>query len=180
MGLSQTPQAIVPASLGTGPLGLIAEGTLSGASVSFTGLSSYSELILVLSAVTFLSNSTPGIRLNSNTGNNYSFAQSYMYNASSGTGGSSFSDGTNFIASTLDVAAESNSANTYQWKFTNCKSTGFTDFVGTNNFFGVSSAYSHVDIRGVYKVNEAISSLSLQVRSGYNFTGGTYRLWGAA
>lgn len=157
----------------------IANGSLSGSIINITGLSDYNELILILYDVGHLSNSTPAIRINGDNGANYAVAQSYMNNGSGGQGSSNFSEDHTWISSTIQVAAENNTTNTYQWKFTNCKGLGFTDFVCTANFFSAASSYAQVDMRGVYKVNTGVASLSAQIRSGYAFNNGSYILWGA-
>jgi hypothetical protein len=75
MGLSQTPQALVPAAFTSGGMTLIAETVANAsASVSFTSISgSFKQLLLVWQGIYHAEvHYNFGIRLNNDSGNNYS------------------------------------------------------------------------------------------------------------
>jgi hypothetical protein len=163
-----------PAS-GAGNLAEIATGTLSGASVVISSLSTYTELLLICYGQTNATgNGQFGVRINSNSGaTNYrntgfkceNNAQQMQNNENS------------FCQGSWDGLDRTNSSNAFAFKFTNTKTTGFTDFdvVGS----GITSGYNISLInKGIYKVSEAVSSLQI-LNNGGNFSAGTYVLWGA-
>lgn len=165
-------------SAGAGDLAQIATGSLTGTSISLTGLSSYSELILVLYSVGYTTgNSQILFRVNGNTTSNYARIGWVAYN-SSNSSQFSLTDSTFRFNGNANSIYDNNS-NTYTAKFTNCKTTGFTD-MESNSAYDSSAGERGVEYyRGVYKVSEAVSSLSVFISNGYTFNNGNYILWGA-
>jgi hypothetical protein len=160
---------------GAGDLIQIATGNLSGTSVTLSGLSSYSELLLLMTGITTTtSGTTYGVRVNNNSGTNYRLLGAVGVNGieqlfSNPTGDSFYHE----------RDTNNGTGNSIVIKFTNTKSTGFTDadyygFVNGNNGQPYNTVY-----RGVYGVSEAVSSLVIMNYSGYSFNAGTYRLFGA-
>jgi len=73
MGLSQTPQALVPAAFSAGGMTLISEQVASGlSSLSFTSLGSYKQLLLVWSGINHSDSATRfNLRFNNDASNIY-------------------------------------------------------------------------------------------------------------
>jgi len=168
------PEWATPAG-GAGNLVEIATGSLSGASVTISSLSTYSELLLICYGQT--NNTADGqfaVRVNSNSGsNNYRNTGFKCENNTQQMQNGEFT----YCAGTWDTLDRTNSSNAFAFKFTNTKTAGFTDFdvVGS----GIRSAYNISLInKGIYKISEAVSSLQI-LNTGGNFSAGTYVLWGA-
>jgi len=137
-------------------------------------LSTYSELLLICYGQ---NNSTAdgqfAVRVNSNSGSNYRNTGWKIENNQSQT--QNFD--TTFFHGSWDTLDRTNSDNAFAYKFTNTKTTGFTDV----DIFGSgkrSTYYINLVNRGIYKVSEAVSSLQI-LNTGGNFSAGTYVLWGA-
>jgi hypothetical protein len=177
MGISQTPQAIVPASLasGAGNMVLITSGSLSGASVTLSSLSAYTELYLQIQDTNNnTANGYPYLRINSNSGSNYD-SIGYRWNSST-MGRYQGTDTAFYLAS--DSVTRTDGTNQFTIFLSNCKNPGFTRI-------GTISAYPRggggtgiVNFRGVYSVAEAVSSITF-ANDGGTWSAGTYRLWGA-
>jgi phospholipase/lecithinase/hemolysin len=172
------PTWAAPAGGGAGNIVQIATGTCSGSSVSLTGLSSYTELYLMISGVT---NATTGGRfyftINSNTGSNY--FQTIMTMPSSGTYNEySFSDTQGWLAGT-NAVNNTDTQNCVYVSFQNCKNAGFTNYEVQSAYIDSPSGRYQRELTGaIYKVSEAVSSIQFY-RTGGNFTAGTYTLFGA-
>jgi hypothetical protein len=147
----------------------IATGTLSGASVTISSLSSYNELILAIYSTTNnTANGITKVRVNNNSTGNYQtfgFYTDQNYNAT-------VNDGVYINPNTIDRAVNANAAII---KFTNCKTAGFTDFdLSSRVYTGTNQVASFA---GVYTVAETVSSLVI-LNTGGNWAGGTYTVWG--
>lgn len=176
MGISQTPQALVPASLssGAGNMVQIATGTLSGASVTISSLSNYTELFLALQGTTNdTANGTPYVRINGNSGTNYNY-YGWRYT----TVFARIASSTEAFYLTSDGVDRTSSSNAFTIYLSNCKNAGFTRGEITAGFArgggGIGSNY----FNGVYVVSETVSSIVF-ANDGGNWSGGTYTLWGA-
>jgi hypothetical protein len=156
---------------------LIASGSLSGASLTLSSLSTYDEITVLFNLVGFSTNGQFRCRINNNSTSNYhgrGFAQV----------GSS-SDQNNYLATagilSFDSCASSGFAagqNNFAFTFTNCKNAGFTNFQYTGAFINGSNTRTIELISGgVYAVAEAVSSLVF-VNTGGNFSAGSYRIYG--
>jgi hypothetical protein len=179
LGIGSTGQVLtvsggVPSwAAAAGNMAQIATGTLSGASVTISGLSSYSELLLVMYDYTnSTANGYPLVRINNNNTSNYKTYQIY-YDATSWQ--PYYSNLDNIYLSTDPIDRTVN-AQISALKLTNCKTAGFTDWDLINrSYTGTNRAFLQ---KGVFTVSEAVSSLVL-LNGGGNWSAGTYILWGA-
>jgi hypothetical protein len=169
-----------PASGGAGNMAQVASGTLSGTSVSLTGLSSYTELVLQVNSINTggTNNNKYLFGLNGNTG-----ATNYKQ------GGSVFLVGTTytwyydamsaFFGNYQATAGRINSNNIFLIKFTNCKNPGFTDMDMISFYTTGGSVQAYEYSKGVYTVSEAVSSIEIKNDVAQSFSQGSYVLWGA-
>jgi hypothetical protein len=173
------PTWAAPAGGGAGNIVEIATGSLSGASVSLTGLSSYTDLYLMINAPT---NATASgrmyFRINSNSGSNYVQtnntipASGSYYNYGIYTSNEGWLAGTNSIERTDAQGA-------MYVSFHNCKNAGFTNYDSHTGYLTSPGGIFSAEIAsGIYKVSESVSSIQFY-NAGGNFNGGTYALWGA-
>jgi hypothetical protein len=161
---------------GAGNMVEIATGTLSGASVVVSGLSTYTDILVRIQSTT--NNTAAGIaflRLNATSSNHDTFGHRYN--------GSSFS---RFVASNFTDFYLSNeeyirtdTTNVFTAKLTNCKNPGFTD-VDIKSSFNANAAGSQgfYDAKGIFTSSAAVSSITIR-NSGGTWSAGTYTVWGA-
>lgn len=165
-----------------GALAQIATGTLSGASVTISSLSSYDKLLLVMYGITFgtganevlvlINNDATGIYRHEGSdarANGATFISLNRINADwsavqvFGSAVAENASGTNAVALTL----------------TNCSSaSGYTQFA-VNSHTNLATGAAGVNFSGIYKANGAVSSLVIKTQNNYSFTAGTYYLYGA-
>ena len=171
------PAWATPAAGGAGNMVQIATGTLSGASVQITGLSSYTDILFLITGAT--NNTANGefiVRINSTSTDHSTFGS--FWNGSSFTNGTNFSGDTNFYLAHTVNPSRTSALNVYTFKLTNCKNAGFTDI-------DIVSSYRNADIvpgaffaKGVYTKSEAVSTVDLK-NNGGTWSAGTYTVWGA-
>ena len=183
LGIGSTGQVLtvnggVPAwvtpSGGAGNIVLIASGTLSGTSVTLSSLSNYSELLLIMYGISnATANTTYGVRINNNSTGNYKitgtcnvYGMPSYFNDQAGT---SFYHNRDTNRSTT---------NTFSHKFTNTKSTGYTDVDFHGFVIGDNGQEQDTVYKGVYTVSETVSSLVIMNYGGYSFNAGSYALYG--
>ena len=160
---------------GAGNMAQIATGTLSGASVVVSGLSSYTDLLIFVYGFT---NST-GIgnfymRLNATATNH----DTRGWTVASQPTPYGYVNASDFFITDQDVV-RTDSQNVSIIKLTNCKNAGFTDIdFSTVWQIGYTTTYNGSVAKGIYTKNEAVSSITLR-NSGGNWAGGTYTVWGA-
>ena len=161
------------APTGNKTLAQIATGTLSGASVTVSSLSTYDELIVAIYSTTnSTTNGITKVRINNNTGGNYSTFGHYWDGSSPQNYAATANDG---IFTSVANGDRTVNANSTIIKLSNCQKAGFTDFQMFSRIYtgsNVSATFS-----GVYVVSEAVSSLVL-LNTGGNWAGGTYTIWG--
>jgi hypothetical protein len=169
------------AAVSDGNLAQITTGSLSGSSVTLSSLSTYKELLLFIYGYTWgTTTSSLIVRVNNNSGANYS---QFGWYDNAGVNGSPVK--ATGLTSFSNTYPESNQLNTntdgvMAIKFTNCKSTGFTDMDQKSIFFrNTDSKYYSQTYKGVYSQSEAVSSLVITTSGGYTFSAGTYILFGA-
>ena len=156
----------------------ITSGTLSGASVTVSSLSSYDQIFIQLRNVDMSSVTGMGIRINNNSG-----AGNYIWNGFSvtpqqNTGNTQPVDDSKFMPfyqGNLPASAQDNCSG---FTLTNCKSAGFTNASWESGYKNSNSYFMAEGAQGIYKVAEAVSSLVFVANSG-TFDGGTYTIWGA-
>jgi hypothetical protein len=156
----------------------IATGSISsGSSLSITGLSSYDWIEFIGGQLSTTAQTNFSLRVNSNTGNNYSRTSMQQ---SAGTSDSQYSS----ITGTFDNAYQmttmgdkgANSDGVLRVRFTNCKAVGFTTIEASFFYGGPSNTPKRIDWSlGAYCVAEAVSSFQLITSAG-TFNGGSYRV----
>jgi hypothetical protein len=155
----------------------IATGTLSGASVTISSLSTYDQLFIQLRNVDMSSVTGMGIRVNNNSGaSNYSWNGFSVTPANSG-GNTQAVDDTKFMPFYQGNLPSSAQDNCSGFSLTNCKAAGFTNASWTSGYKNSNSVFIAEAAQGIYKVAEAVSSLVFVANSG-TFDGGTYTIWG--
>jgi hypothetical protein len=177
MGISQIPQAIVPASFATGAgnMAQIATGALSGASLQITGLTSYTDiLVLFYEATNNTANGNFRVRLNSTATDHNTFGPKWNGTAFSLNNSLATTD---FIIST-DSITRTDNANLSVFKLTNCKNAGFTDIDTYSNYVRGGGGNGVTFGKGIYTKSEAVSTIDIK-NTGGTWSGGTYTVWGA-
>jgi hypothetical protein len=167
------PSWAAPAG-GTKTISLIASGSLSGASLTLSSLSTYDYLQLRINAVTRNANSQEYVRINNNSGGS-NYPGTAFYQTGSTTGGWTYA-ATGVYFNFQGVIPTSSPANSMTIVFENCKEAGFTTWRSTSRYKNSSAADVIEQKEGVYIVAEAVSSLVL-LGDG-SFTAGNYELWG--
>lgn len=156
----------------------IASGTVtSGSSLSFTGLSSYDFIEFLIGGYENTTNANSSIRINSNSGNNYS-RHSMQQSASTSDAQYSSITGTfdtAYLLTTMGTKGSSTDG-VLRVRLTNCKSAGFTTIQAFHFYGGPSNTPKRIDwSMGSYNVAEAVSSFQFNLDAG-SFTGGNYRV----
>jgi hypothetical protein len=156
----------------------IATGTLSGASVTISSLSSYDQLFVILDNVDISVSAGMKIRINNVSTSTYTF---YGFTAKNSSGTVSieaerFTDNGfyPYYRSNLPATSPDNDA---AFTFANCKAAGFTTMEMVAAYKASTGYYEAMTGQGVYKTAEAVSSLVFVPTSG-TFDGGSYTVWG--
>ena len=150
----------------------VATGSLSGAAVTVTGLSSYSEMYLTITA-TSAQNWGITLQLNGNTGSNYRRME--FYNGSGG--GAINSTVTTSMSLSGNWYASGNNTINASCQLSNTKTTGYTSLISQAAYTSLAGGgLAIAESFTVYEVSEAVSSLTINCDNG-TFTGGTYRIW---
>ena len=154
-------------------LNQVATGTLSGTSVSITGLSSYDNILIVINGSTWgTGNSRLAFTINSDTNSYYNWSGWSVGNGTSGRVSSLASPQASFRGQQYDQD-NTGSTNNTALKFTSCKAVGYTDidydyiYPSGGNPYGTSG-------KGWYAAAAAVSSIQITNQAGYTFNGGTY------
>jgi hypothetical protein len=175
LAVSSGIPAWTTASSGAGNMAQIATGsTTSGSSFTVSGLSSYTEILIMLYSVRISTGRTLTMRLNSNSGSNYSFTGNYI-NLTSPAASNFVTVGDTSWAITYTNMDTAQAQTSWAIKLTNCKNTGFTDMDLTSNLSGVIIFNG----KGIYTVSEAVSSFTIAVGSPATWDNGSYVVWGA-
>ena len=171
---SNYPNASV-AIPGPGNLAQIASGSLSGASVTLSSLSSYTTLQLFLNTPKVTSAFYMNLKINASTASNY-------YTVGFGAHGNALVSGYGIGAPTTSIQCQNlynNSAQYLMYQFNNCKNPGFTSYLYNGfTYDDTNSYYAGETSNGVYTAAEAVSSLVIYSSTG-SWTSGTYILWEA-
>jgi hypothetical protein len=155
----------------------ITSGTLSGASVTVSSLSTYDQLFIQLRNVDMSSVTGMGIRINNNSGaSNYTW-NGFSVTPANSTGNTQPVDTTLFMPFYQGNLASSAPDNSSGFTLTNCKSAGFTNASWASGYKNSNSVFIAEAAEGIYKVAEAVSSLVFVANAG-TFDGGTYTIWG--
>jgi hypothetical protein len=160
-----------------GTLTQIANGTLSGANLTISGLTQDTIILQVNNPTWSSTNANVYARFNGDTGNNYvnsivdQVGGTTDYDFSTSTAGAgvfygnrqAFGNGTGFL--------------NYFLVLTNCKKTGKTLARSKVIYLTAASAKASSINDGVYLPDAQITSITWT--SGFTLTGGTYTVWGA-
>jgi hypothetical protein len=153
----------------------IASGTLSGASVTLSSLSSYNYLQLYLANVSHTATSVDYIKVNASTTANLFNGGGF---AQTGSTTSVYAQSDTYLYYTYEAAQSiSTPSSGFTITLTNCKNAGFTSYRVTSGYKNSSGTKTLEQHEGMFTSAAAISSLELI--GGSNFNGGTYTLWGA-
>lgn len=160
---------------GAGNMAQIATGTLSGASVSITSLSGYSELFLfVYNCTNNTTSGIPNFTINSDSGAYYSSLGASQDGTNQPTKEQQLNQ---TYAQMAPNTNQTNNSQAYSVRFFNTKNAGFTSY-DIVSFFTVSTRPGHYQAQGLYTVGAAVSSIQI-ANSGGTWSAGTYTLWGA-
>ena len=154
----------------------IATGTLSGASVTISSLSSYSELLLfIYDSYNATANGTTQVRINNNSTSNYE-QLGYTQSGTSASTRRKLLTQTAIEAAGTQTQDRADAQDLFAIRFFNTKNAGYTSFdVVSSIDNAITPKISYLS--GVYKVSEAVSSLVIY-QTGGNWSGGTYTLYG--
>jgi hypothetical protein len=150
----------------------IATGSLSGTSVSLTGLSTYGVLILKLAGIGCASSNRLNVRVNGSSSGVYDYEINNQRGST--TYGGIQENSAQFYMN--DGYVQTGTDNNSIWRFDNCSSTGFTQMTMKANYTSSSTATIESSI-GLFKSAAAVASL--QINSDVTWTSGTYTLYGA-
>ena len=173
-GGATAPSWATPA--GGGGMTSIASGSLSGSSLDLTSISgSYKNLMLVIRNANFSNSTEPGIRLNGDSGNNYSRVAMIQNNT---TGLVSAQAAVSQVYTTYNTPKLSTSgtwifefpdyANSTSYKVVNCNALYVSGDTG--------NAMENVQTQGGWKSTAAITRI--EFRHTVTFSAGTYILYG--
>ena len=170
MGLSQTPQALVPAAFTSGGMTLLSTTTLSGATTTVSSINqSYKDLkILVINALSTNISTILGLRLNGVS------SADYAYEAYPGI----------FSGSATEIYIGLTTTNT-AWNAIHSSETVISRYAETEskhivyNSFQNAGAYRSQFGRGIFNSTTAITSITLTNGAG-TFTSGTMYVYGVS
>jgi hypothetical protein len=164
------PAWTTPASA-TASLSLVASGTLSGASLTLSSLSTYDTLVLIINNLNNSSGAQLRLRVNNNSTSNY-WAVGFAQRGSTTDRFIIAADNAWTTSNNIDAGANGNE---YIYELKNCKAAGFTSFACSGSYN--TTRTGEVAASGMYAVAEAVSSLVLAPTGG-TFSGGNYRIYG--
>jgi hypothetical protein len=164
------PAWTTPASATTS-LSLVASGTLSGASLTLSSLSTYDDLVLIITNLNQSNSAQLRLRVNNNSTSNYWAVGFYQTGSSTSRLIRAADD--SFL--TAENVASGANGNEFVFELQNCKAAGFTSFGYSGSYN--STRVGEVAVSGMYAVAEAVSSLVLAPTAG-TFSGGNYRIYG--
>jgi hypothetical protein len=162
---------------GSSTLSLIASGTLSGSSVTFSSLSAYDDIVVMILPLNLSTGAQFRCRINNDSSAKYEGYGTLVQEG--GTTTLHWLDDATELATYENVKSGYTNSNLF-FRFTNCKSaSGFTNFEMQGTFVRNSnSANMSQNYQGVFEVAAAVSSIVVAPTSG-TFTAGNYRVYGA-
>jgi hypothetical protein len=153
-------------------LSQVATGSLSGASVTLSSLSSYDTIVIAITGATWATaNSDVRFRLNGSSsavynalgGANINGGQASRYENIAGDGFTSNNNQT-----------FNNATNCRILTFTNCKAAGFTTLNYNASYTNVTPNMEVMNYQGWFAEAAAVSSIAITTTGGHSFNGGTY------
>jgi hypothetical protein len=162
---------------GAGNMVQIATGTLSGASVVISSLTSYTDILVFVYGSSYnTANGQVYMRLNATSTNHNT--RGVRINGVSTVGYLGAMADSDFYLSVGGTVTRTNTTNNYLVKLTNCKNAGFTDVDIQTSFLDTGSNQVLGVAKGIYDKSEAVSSITLRAGGG-TWAGGDYYVWGA-
>ena len=158
-------------------LSLLASGALSGSSVTFSSLSAYDDIVVMILPLNLSTGAQFRCRINNDSSAKYEGYGTLVQEG--GTTTLHWLDDATELATYENVKSGYTNSNLF-FRFTNCKSaSGFTNFEMQGTFVRNSnSANMSQNYQGVFEVAAAVSSIVVAPTSG-TFTAGNYRVYGA-
>jgi hypothetical protein len=184
LGIGSTGQVLtvaggVPswATAGGGTLTVseIASGSLSGAGLTLSSLSSYDSIYVRLYNAYPATASQLKVTINNNTSGNYWHAGVDVDIIGAAVTNISAQSATSIYGS-QNVKAVANN-NSWEFDFSNCKNAGFTNYEYDSFYLTNGDSRSFETRRGVFVNAAAVSSIEIKF-DGVNFGGGSYVVWG--
>ena len=187
MGLSQTPQALVPASLASGSnWSLLNSGgtSLTGAdTITISGISNKSKILVLINEASGTSTGSGiGVRLNSDTaGNYYSWGQRILASSTYTSGNlTSWAEPSVTYIQIGTMANNATSTVSGYCLIDGCTSTGVKTFTASGGAAaGGGVSQSLITQGGYYNSSTVISSVSIY-NSNANFDAGTVYVYASA
>jgi len=156
-------------------LAQIATGTLSGSSVSISGLTADTIVIQIISPNWGTGADSMKLNINSNTTSVYDYNVLCQDSGTSNTRNSVVNDSkADFTFYSVDRTATS----IHYIYLTNCAASGFTTWESHSGFVRNGSGNSQAQGSGIIKLAAAVTSIQLATVAGYSFSAGTYTVWG--
>jgi hypothetical protein len=161
----------------TATISQIATGTLSGATVTISSLSTYDKLFIQFRNVDMSSVTGFSILVNNNTGaSNYNW-NGFSVNVTTGTGANQAVTRAGFMPYYQGNLPSSAQDNCSGFTLENCKAAGFTTAFWSSFYKNSNANLQAESSQGQYLVAESVSSLVFSANAG-TFDGGTYTIWG--
>jgi hypothetical protein len=171
-------------SSGTGNIVQIGSGSLSGTSLSITGLSTYSDIYLFIynAGYTAITADYFTLTLNGDTTANYQINGVSALGGASGPGWNYFPTTSQTSIATVSQAkgpmSTANGCYSY-YHLTNAKSTGYTTVDAQMFYKDNQSGGQYTDkITAIYTANATISSMTFSTTGAKTFSQGTYIIYG--
>ena len=161
------------ASGGALTIAQIASGSLSGAGLTLSGLTSYDSIYVRLYNAYPANPTGLKVTINNNTGANYWHVGAEM-DLTAFTNASSQSATSLYSNQNVKNVANNNS---WEFDFTNAKNAGFTKYAYDAQYFSNGSTNVFETRRGCFINAAAVSTIEIKF-DGQNFSGGSYVVWG--
>jgi hypothetical protein len=174
---SSTATGLKWATAGGGTLTVsqIASGSLSGAGLTLSSLSSYDSIYVRLYNAYPATASQLKVTINNNTSGNYWHAGVDVDIIGAAVTNISAQSATSIYGS-QNVKAVANN-NSWEFDLSNCKNAGFTNYEYDSFYLTNGDSRSFETRRGVFVNAAAVSSIEIKF-DGVNFGGGSYVVWG--
>jgi hypothetical protein len=163
------------APAGNKTIAQIATGTLSGTSVSLTGLTQDFIVMQIISPNWGTGADAMDFNINSNTTGVYDSNVLAQDAGVSNTRNSVVNDTkADFTFYSVDRTASS----IHYIFLSNCATSGFTTWESHSGFVRNGSGNAQAQASGIIKLAASVTSIQLSTVAGYSFSGGTYTIWG--
>lgn len=165
---------------GPGNTTLIASGSFNTTSLTFSGLSSYTNLTLIMNAPQQgpdYNDAAWYCKLNNNTSAVYNYQWGLFATSGPQSYGVANTSSTK-IPLTYDYTISGYNTRQFHLSLYNCKNPGYTTWDSWSQWQGSGWGGVFSNASGAYQVNEAISSLTFTSSTGATINSGSYYLYG--